>query len=108
MGARNIKKLGGQFINGVSYMTGKGKAFARTTQQKTDGAKKARAMSNVESWAKRSNQTRSISYSNKKGDAEITYSVTPNKKKTGSTYEAPKVKVTRTSHPKNNSKDKTI
>ena len=89
-------------------MTGKGKVFARTAQQKTDGAQKARAMSNVESWAKRSNQTRSISYPNKKGDAEITYSVTPSKKKTGSTYEAPKVKVTRSSHPKNDSKDKIV
>jgi len=110
MGARNMRKLGGQFINGVSYMTGKGKAAASTVRSKTDSAKKARAISSVESRAVRSGKTQSISYSNKKGTAEITHTATPNPKatpkNTGTTYEAPAVKVTRISHPKNNSKDK--
>ncbi len=109
MGARNMRKLGGQFINGVSYMTGKGKAAASTISSKTDSAKKARALSGVESRAVRTGKTQSISYSNKKGTAEITHTATPNPKgtpKTGTTYEAPKVTVTRV--PQNNSKDKTI
>lgn len=110
MGARNMRKLGGQFINGVSYMTGKGKAAASTVRSKTDSAKKARAMSSVESRAVRTGKTQSVSYSNKKGNAEITYTATPNPKgtpkSTGTTYEAPAVKVTRINHPKNNSKDK--
>lgn len=108
MGARNMRKLGGQFINGVSYMTGKGKAAASTIGSKSDSAKKARALSGVESRAVRTGKPQSISYSNKKGTAEITHTATPNPKgtpKTGTTYEAPKVTVTRI--PKNNSKDKT-
>lgn len=113
MGTRNFRKLGGQFINGVSYMTSKTRAAAGAISSKTDSAKRSRAMANVESHAIRSGKTQSISYSNKKGNAEITHSVTPNPKTTptGTTYEAPKVKVTRvpasTPLPKNNSKDKT-
>lgn len=105
-----MRKLGGQFINGVSYMTGKGKAAASTVRSKTDSAKMARAMSSVESRAVRTGKTQSVSYSNKKGNAEITHTATPNPKSTpkstGTTYEAPAVKVTRINHPKNNSKDK--
>jgi hypothetical protein len=48
MGSRNMRKLGGQFINGVSYMTGKGRAAASTIRSKTDSAQKARALSGVE------------------------------------------------------------
>lgn len=116
MGARNMKKLGGQFLNGVSYMTSKGSAATKAISSKRDSVQKNRAMKGVETWAKRSGQTRSMSFPNKKGDAEITYSVTPNKKgtpsnkKTGTTYPAPTVKVTRVPAPKlpkNNSKDKT-
>ena len=111
MGSRNMRKLGGQFINGVSYMTGKGRAAASAVHSKTDGAQKARALSGVEARAVRTGKPQSISYSNKKGTAEITHTATPNPKgtpKTGTTYEAPAVKVTRISHPKNSSKDKTL
>jgi hypothetical protein len=114
MGSRNMRKLGGQFINGVSYMTGKGRAAASAIRSKTDSAQKARALSSVESRAVRTGKTQSISYANKKGTAEITHTATPNPKgtpKTGTTYEAPKVKVTRmpaSNLPKNNSKDKTL
>ena len=114
MGSRNMRKLGGQFINGVSYMTGKGRAAASTIRSKTDSAQKARALSGVEARAVRTGKTQSISYSNKKGTAEITHTATPNPKTTpkiGTTYEAPKVTVTRVPAkgiPKNNSKDKTL
>lgn len=114
MGSRNMRKLGGQFINGVSYMTGKGRAAASTIRSKTDSAQKARALSSVESKAVRTGKTQSISYANKIGTAEITHTATPNPKatpKTGTTYEAPKVTVTRVPAkgiPKNNSKDKTL
>jgi len=110
MGARNMKKLGGQFMNGVSYMTGKTKTAASTISSKTDGAKKARAIASVESQAARTGKRQSISYQNKKGTVEVTHTATPNPKgrpKTGTTYEAPKVTVTRVNHPKNSSKDKT-
>lgn len=96
MGARNMKKLGGQFVNGISYMTGKGRTATNTIHSKTDTAKKARMMSNVESKAVRTGKTQSVSYQNKKGTAEITHTAIPKN--------APKVKATRV--PQNNSKDK--
>ena len=96
-------------MNGVSYMTGKSKTVAGVIGSKTDGAKKARAIASVESQAARTGKRQSISYQNKKGTIDVTHIAEPNPKgrpKTGTTYEAPKVTVTRVSHPKNNSKDK--
>ena len=112
MGTRNMRKLGGQFINGVSYMTGRTKAAASTISSKTSSAKNVRTMKSVESRAVSSGKTQAVRYTNKKGTAEITHMVTPKNTKTGTTYEAPKVTVTRvpssTPLPKNNSKDKTL
>lgn len=104
MGARNIKKLGGQFMNGVSYMTGAGlKATRRTVQiakDRTYVAKKARMHSTLESVATQTKSLMKVSYLNKKGNAEITYAVNPHIKntpidtpqskpiKTGTTYRA--------------------
>lgn len=104
MGSRNIRKLGGQFVNGVSYMAGKGRAAASAVHSKTENVKRARAMSNVESRAVRTGKPQSIRYQNKKGTAEITYSAKPSGAKTGTMYEAPKVTVSRVSGSR--SKDK--
>lgn len=56
MGARNLKKLGGQFMNGVSYMTGTGSKVAHKTTQRvkntTHAAKKARVHSTLETVAR--------------------------------------------------------
>ena len=111
MGARNMKKLGGQFMNGVSYMTGKTRGVASSISSKTDSAKKTRMIRGVESRAVNTGKTQTVRYQNKKGTAEIAHTATPTKPKptmkTGTTYEAPTVKVTRVSHPRNSSKDKT-
>lgn len=106
MGARNLKKLGGQFMNGVSYMTGTGSKVAHKTTQRvkntTHAAKKARVHSTLETVARQTKSPMKVSYLNKKGDAEITYSVNPRSKnsptvvnmpeskplKTGTTYHA--------------------
>lgn len=53
MGSRNMRKLGGQFINGVSYMSGKGRSAVSTIRSRTDSAQKARTLSSVESKAVR-------------------------------------------------------
>lgn len=101
-GARNARKLGGQFMNGVSYMTGKGKAAAGAVASKTDSAKRSRAMASTEATAVRTGRRQTMTYNSKKSGAEVTYSVKPNPKgtprsaassgkKTGSTYTAPKV-----------------
>jgi hypothetical protein len=113
MGARNLKKLGGQFLNGVSYMTSKGSAATKAVSSKADGMKKAGMMKSVETRAVNTGKMQAVRYTNKKGTAEITHTATPIKPKptakTGTTYEAPKVTITRipASTPKNNSKDKT-
>ena len=56
MGARNLKKLGGQFMNGVSYMTGTSSKVAHKTTQRvkntTYAAKKARVHSTLETVAR--------------------------------------------------------
>ncbi|XMB34279.1 pilin [Candidatus Saccharibacteria bacterium oral taxon 955] len=106
MGARNLKKLGGQFMNGVIYMTGTGSKVAHKTTQRvkntTHAAKKARVHSTLETVARQTKSPMKVSYLNKKGDAEITYSVNPRSKnsptvvnipeskplKTGTTYRA--------------------
>lgn len=112
MGARNTRKLGGQFMNGVSYMTGKTKSAASTISSKTDSAKKTRMVRSIESRAASTGKPQTIRYQNKQGTAEITHTATPTKlrptAKTGIAYNIPKVAVTRISHPRNNSKDKTL
>ena len=116
MGARNMRKLGGQFVNGVSYLSGKTRAAASTISSKTDTAKKSRMIRSVESRAVNTGKTQTVRYQNKKGTAEIAHTATPTKPRssmrTGTTYEAPTVKVTRvpasSTTPRNNSKDKTL
>lgn len=110
MGTRNMRKLGGQFINGVSYMTGKTKAAASTISSKTSSAKTAHKIRGVESKAVRTGKPQAIRYQNKQGTT-VTHTATPatprpTAPKTGTTYEAPQVKVTRVSAPKNIPKDK--
>lgn len=110
MGSRNMRKLGGQFINGVSYMTGKTKAAAGVVGSKTSSAKNAYKMKNVESRAVRTGKPQAVRYQNKQGST-VTHTATPPTSrpsaKTGATYEVPQVKVTRVNHPSNNAKDKT-
>jgi hypothetical protein len=111
MGTRNMRKLGGQFINGVSYMTGKTKAAASTISSKTSSAKTAHKIRSVESKAVRTGKTQAVRYQNKQGTT-VTHTATPatprpsTANKTGTTYEAPQVKVTRVSAPKTIPKDK--
>jgi ribosomal 50S subunit-recycling heat shock protein len=100
----------------VSYLSGKTRAAASTISSKTDTAKKGRMIRSVESRAVSTGKTQTVRYQNKKGTAEIAHTATPTKPRsstrTGTTYEAPTVKVTRvpasSTTPRNNSKDKTI
>lgn len=120
MGARNTRKLGGQFMNGVSYMTGKGKVAASTVSTKTTTAKNTRLLKTAETKAVSTGKPQTVRYQNKKGTAEIIQTAVPTKNgaslsssipkstKTGTTYKAPKVTVTRVSHPKSTGKDKTL
>ncbi len=113
MGARNTRKLGGQFMNGVSYMTGKGSGAAKTVAGKaihrggsTAAAKSGAKSSNVH----RVNYTQPQS-SQKNGGVKVTRVPAKQQAKTGTTYEAPKVtprdiSYTKGTEPKANNKDK--
>lgn len=96
MGARNMKKLGGQFMNSVSYMTGAGsKAATKATQRVKDAtytAKKARVHSTLETVARQTKSPMKVSYLNKKGDAEITYAVKPRSKNSPTVISTPEPK----------------
>lgn len=95
MGARNMRKLGGQFMNGVSYMTGKSVAAVGSARSKTETAKKVRAMANTEARAIKTGKTQTTTYKNKSNNAEVIHTVIPNtsaNSATGTTYEAPNVK----------------
>lgn len=117
MGARNTRKLGSQFMNGVSYMTGKGKTVATKTagaaSKGVNSARNARTMQRIES--KSSKSAGSI----RREQAQKSMSKPPTGRKqaakTGTTYEAPEVTPREDSAaafkaklPKNNSKDKIV
>lgn len=112
MGARNTRKLGGQFMNGVSYMTGKGAEVAKTVTGKvtnrsggTTAAKSGTTSGNVHK----------VNYTQPKSSQGAGVKVTrvpANKQtKTGTTYEAPKVtprdiSYTKGTEPKHSKEDK--
>jgi len=114
MGARNTRKLSGQFMNGVSYMTGKGTGAAKVVAGKAGNrggsvtaAKSGAKSSNVH----RVNYTQPRSNSNN-GGVKVTRIPANKQPKTGTTYEAPKVtprdvSYTKGTEPKANNKDKT-
>lgn len=116
MGARNTRKLGGQFMNGVSYMTGKGGSLATkavgTAHTGASGVRDNRAMPSVKTKPSRSSQT--IGYDKPRKDAS---GVTITKRRggqTGTTYEAPPATARPNAEPaaakipKNTSKDKIV
>lgn len=84
MGSRNARKLGGQFINGVSYMAGKGKAVAvNTAGRKTAGTPSA--------GGKSKGGTTIINGSIYKQPKPTSAGQPKNRAKTGTTSVAPKV-----------------
>lgn len=124
-GARNARKLGGQFMNGVSYMTSKGKAVtAKSTSTRRGGviskhnASHATRNSQAITYNKPRVDKSGVTVTRTQGSPQPTSS----KARTGSTIEAPKVTprtatapiATKTSAsttlpstaPRNNSKDK--
>ena len=84
MGSRNTRKLGGQFMNGVSYMTGKGAGATRAVSGKVTNRNSIASPTRT--------GTQVASYPNPGAGVKVTR--TPAAKqpaKTGTTYEAPKV-----------------
>lgn len=95
MGASNARKLGSQFMNGVSYMTGKGTAAVATVTGKSGGtagtasAAKSTRRTNHASTTHTKTATSSRATNTSK---TMNTSTTPSKRApTGTTTEAPKV-----------------
>lgn len=93
-GARNARKLGGQFMNGVGYMTGKGKAAAVAVAGASDTVQKGRAVTRVERRANSTGEPQSTTIKSKKSNAEISVRAKPSEpqSKTGTTTVAPRAK----------------
>lgn len=96
-GARSARKLGGQFMNGVGYMTGKGKAAAVAAAGATDTVQKGRAVTKVEKQANSTGQTQTATIKSKRSNAEINVEAKPStprasRSKTGTTTVAPQAK----------------
>lgn len=93
-GARNARKLGGQFMNGVGYLTGKGKAAAVAAAGATDTVQKGRTVTQVEQRAVRTGQSQSVTITSKKTGAEIKVHAkqTASRPETGTTTVAPRMK----------------
>ena len=93
-GAHNARKLGGQFMNGVSYMTGKGKAAAVAAAGASDTVQKGRAVNRVEKRANSTGESQSTTIRSKKSNAEISVRAKPSetRSKTGTTTVAPTAK----------------
>lgn len=119
MGTRNMRKLGGQFINGISYMTGKGKVGATKVAATSKGVatkiQNARNTARVQkAIAARDALPPAVEYNKPHIDKSgITITTLPaSSTKTGTTYEAPiaapKATSLKSTLPKNNSKDKTL
>jgi hypothetical protein len=116
-GARNARKLGGQFMNGVSYLTGKGKGGVAKAASGVQSAKTKVQYANAR---RRIQQAQPISYNQPKTDKSgVTVTRTQGaaptpRAKTGTTIEAPKVTPrdvsapTKAKIPKNNAKDKIV
>ena len=91
MGANNARKLGSQFMNGVSYMTGKGTAVVSTVAGKSGAA--TGVASSVSKSSRRTNHASSTHTKTATTSKATNTSTTPRPKRapTGSTTEAPKV-----------------
>lgn len=89
MGARNARKLGGQFMNGVSYMTGKGKNAMATVGAGASARGTTKISSSTTKSSSRSSSSSYKSPSTSKTPAKSTGG--SNRAPTGTTTEAPKV-----------------
>ncbi len=90
VGLRTARKLGGQFITGVSYMTGKSKKAVTAVSSKTGTAKQSRVVTGAEKRAVRTGTPQTVHYTSKKTGADVTHTAKPPRPKTGTTTEAPK------------------
>lgn len=69
IGSRNIKKLSGTFINGVSHLTANTRSAVSTIRSRTDAIKKTHAPTNTRTQAVRASKIQNTTYDNKRKTA---------------------------------------
>ncbi|NCU39022.1 hypothetical protein EOL96_08375 [Candidatus Saccharibacteria bacterium] len=111
MGARNMRKLGGQFINGTSYLFGKGAGAVRSgTNTVQDAASRVRNHASTAKSRSRVAATTTIARStptaSSRGVKVRRIPADAPKRKTGTTYEAPQATPLKESAPKTSTKGK--
>jgi hypothetical protein len=94
MGSRNVKKLGGQFVNGVSFMASRGRGATATVSGGAEFIQNKRTISQIENQAAHSGKSQIASYQTK--NLNVTHLAEPRTKsasipKTGSTVAAPRL-----------------
>ena len=87
LGARNARKLGSQFMNGVSYLTGKGQAAVSSVSSKASSGAAATSSKS----ARTSTQTNTGYKQPKNMNTQAKTSTQRKRPETGTTVEAPKV-----------------
>lgn len=90
VGARNARMLGSQFINGVSYMSGKGQAAVSAAAQKAPVAKNAISNATSSRSSSRSSGANYQTPTSKQAKTDTSTMPSARDAKTGTTYEAPK------------------
>jgi len=83
MGSRNTRKLGGQFMNGVSYMTGKGAGAARSVSGKVTNRSGAASPSRATSRSGGRTGTQVAGYTKPGGGVKVTRIPAKQSAKTG-------------------------
>ena len=69
IGSRNIKKLSGTFINGVSHLTANARSAVNTIRSRTDAIKKTHMPTNTRIQAVRASKIQNTTYDNKRKTA---------------------------------------
>lgn len=87
LGARNARKLGSQFMNGVSYLTGKGQAAVSSVSSKASSGAAATSTKPTRT----STQTNTGYKQPKNMNTQVKTSTQRKRPETGTTVEAPKV-----------------
>lgn len=116
MGARNMRKLGGQFLNGVNYLGDAGKRGARTVLPSSNAAKNRvsntgskrgalnKPANNVStSYSRPSSDSRGVKVTRRPAETPE-----PKSRKTGTTYPAPEPTPMKSSTPKKSVRKKNL
>jgi hypothetical protein len=93
LGARSTRQLGTQFMNGVSYLGGKGKAAVSAVSNKVSNSRSGISTSSSSSGSSRPNASsvQAIQYTAPKSKSSVASSSSRSKSPTGTTSRAPRV-----------------